>query len=73
MEKYLKIQDTCGVHNLHALPGMLGGFVGAIVAATATVEVYGQYGWVTDNIAHKNAQIHVPMYHALIPNILFVL
>lgn len=44
LEKYLKIQDTCGIHNLHAVPGMLGGFVGAIVAAAASVEVYGKEG-----------------------------
>nr|XP_019968631.1 PREDICTED: ammonium transporter Rh type C 2 [Paralichthys olivaceus] len=44
LEKYLKIQDTCGVHNLHALPGMLGGFVGAIVAAAATESVYSKEG-----------------------------
>lgn len=55
MEKYLKIQDTCGVHNLHALPGMLGGFIGAIVAAAATEEVYSREGWVTGT--HRHAQI----------------
>lgn len=44
LEKYLKLQDTCGVHNLHALPGMLGGFIGAIVAAAASESVYGRQG-----------------------------
>ncbi|XP_061820144.1 rh family, C glycoprotein a [Nerophis lumbriciformis] len=44
LEKYLKLQDTCGVHNLHAVPGMLGGFTGAIVAAAATEAVYGEEG-----------------------------
>ncbi|XP_074475140.1 rh family, C glycoprotein a [Sebastes fasciatus] len=44
LEKYLKLQDTCGVHNLHAVPGMLGGFIGAIVAAAATEEVYSRQG-----------------------------
>ncbi|NXS43024.1 RHAG protein, partial [Balaeniceps rex] len=29
----LKIQDTCGVHNLHGLPGVLGGIAGIIVTA----------------------------------------
>uniref|UniRef100_A0A8C6UMA4 Rh family C glycoprotein n=1 Tax=Neogobius melanostomus TaxID=47308 RepID=A0A8C6UMA4_9GOBI len=38
--KYLKLQDTCGVHNLHALLGLLGGFVGAIVAAFASEVVF---------------------------------
>lgn len=44
MEKYLKIQDTCGIHNLHAMPGLLGGVVGAITAATASESVYGHEG-----------------------------
>ncbi|XP_033941180.1 ammonium transporter Rh type C-like 2 isoform X2 [Pseudochaenichthys georgianus] len=44
MEKYLKIQDTCGIHNLHALPGVIGGIVGAITAAAATESVYGVEG-----------------------------
>uniref|UniRef100_A0A3Q4MIC0 Rh family, C glycoprotein, like 1 n=1 Tax=Neolamprologus brichardi TaxID=32507 RepID=A0A3Q4MIC0_NEOBR len=46
LEKRLKLQDTCGIHNLHAVPGMLGGFVGAIVAAAATEDIYGKEGLV---------------------------
>uniref|UniRef100_H2LZN9 Rh family, C glycoprotein a n=2 Tax=Oryzias latipes TaxID=8090 RepID=H2LZN9_ORYLA len=44
LEKRLKLQDTCGIHNLHAVPGMLGGFIGAIVAATASESVYSKQG-----------------------------
>lgn len=44
MEKYLKIQDTCGIHNLHAMPGFLGGVVGAITAAAASESVYSKEG-----------------------------
>uniref|UniRef100_A0A3Q3KNV3 Ammonium transporter AmtB-like domain-containing protein n=1 Tax=Monopterus albus TaxID=43700 RepID=A0A3Q3KNV3_MONAL len=40
MEKHLKIQDTCGIHNLHAMPGLIGGIVGAITAACATDSSY---------------------------------
>ncbi|KFQ60676.1 Ammonium transporter Rh type A, partial [Pelecanus crispus] len=29
----LKIQDTCGVHNLHGLPGVLGGIASIVVTA----------------------------------------
>ncbi|NXQ19930.1 RHAG protein, partial [Peucedramus taeniatus] len=33
MESKLKIQDTCGVHNLHGLPGILGGIAGIVMTA----------------------------------------
>lgn len=41
LESKLKIQDTCGVHNLHGMPGVLGAVVGAVTAALATMDVYG--------------------------------
>ncbi|XP_040900341.1 ammonium transporter Rh type B [Toxotes jaculatrix] len=41
LESKLKIQDTCGVHNLHGMPGILGAVVGAVTAALATVDIYG--------------------------------
>lgn len=41
MEEKLKIQDTCGVHNLHGMPGVLGAIVGAVTAALATKDIYG--------------------------------
>uniref|UniRef100_A0A8C6LTT4 Rh family B glycoprotein n=1 Tax=Nothobranchius furzeri TaxID=105023 RepID=A0A8C6LTT4_NOTFU len=41
LEEKLKIQDTCGVHNLHGMPGILGAIVGAVTASLATKEVYG--------------------------------
>lgn len=42
MEEKLKIQDTCGVHNLHGMPGILGAIVGAVTAALATEDIYGE-------------------------------
>lgn len=36
MASKLRIQDTCGVHNLHGLPGILGGIAGIIVTAIKT-------------------------------------
>lgn len=41
LEEKLKIQDTCGVHNLHGMPGVLGAIVGAVTAALATKDIYG--------------------------------
>ncbi|NWI95391.1 RHAG protein, partial [Pitta sordida] len=37
LESKLKIQDTCGVHNLHGLPGILGGIAGIVVTATKDI------------------------------------
>lgn len=42
LEEKMKIQDTCGVHNLHGMPGVLGAIVGAVTAAVATTDVYGK-------------------------------
>ncbi|XP_062429256.1 ammonium transporter Rh type A [Rhea pennata] len=36
MASKLNIQDTCGVHNLHGLPGIMGGIAGIIVTAVRT-------------------------------------
>lgn len=41
LEDKLRIQDTCGVHNLHGMPGVLGAIVGAVTAALASTDVYG--------------------------------
>ncbi|OCT86820.1 ammonium transporter Rh type C [Xenopus laevis] len=40
----LRLHDTCGIHNLHAIPGLIGGIVGAVTAACATEGVYTAEG-----------------------------
>nr|AQM52660.1 rhesus family B glycoprotein [Protopterus annectens] len=41
LDSKLKIQDTCGIHNLHGMPGIIGAVVGSIIASFATRDVYG--------------------------------
>tara|TARA_B110000208_G_scaffold191644_1_gene259336 strand:- start:4887 stop:6002 length:1116 start_codon:yes stop_codon:yes gene_type:complete len=44
LQPYLEskgITDTCGIHNLHGLPGIIGGLSGFISASIATEEIYG--------------------------------
>jgi ammonium transporter Rh len=40
LERTFGIYDTCGVHNLHGLPGVLAGIFGIIFTAAATPENY---------------------------------
>ena len=35
MDKWLYLQDTCGVHNLHGLPGVMSGIAATIAASLA--------------------------------------
>ena len=35
MEKRLRLQDTCGVHNLHGLPGVFSGVASVVAAGVA--------------------------------------
>ena len=41
LKEKFAIHDTCGVNNLHGLPGVLGGVIGAISAGTASKNIYG--------------------------------
>ena len=44
MSKYLKLHDTCGVHNLHGMPGVISGLGSVLAAGIATEELYGVSG-----------------------------
>lgn len=46
MTRVFKINDVAGIHNLHGMPGLLGGIAGAILASQAEPEVYGYEGYV---------------------------
>ena len=41
VEQMIKGTDTCGVHNLHGMPGVLGGIFGVFLAATPSLQVGG--------------------------------
>lgn len=42
LNRTIGLQDTCGVHSLHGIPGLLGGIISAIISGTATKENYGE-------------------------------
>ena len=42
MSHKMKIHDTCGVHNLHGMPGVLAGIGGAVMAALSSYDSWGE-------------------------------
>lgn len=41
VEEWIKGTDTCGVHNLHGMPGILGGLTGVFFAGNASIQLGG--------------------------------
>ena len=39
IEKLIRGADTCGVHNLHGMPGLLGGLSAIIITGNAGVQI----------------------------------
>ena len=36
------VHDTCGVNNLHGMPGIIGALAGVLFAGIATYDYYGR-------------------------------
>lgn len=41
VEKLIRGTDTCGVHNLHGMPGIFGGLVGIFISGTPGIQLGG--------------------------------
>ncbi|KAE8900786.1 Ammonium transporter Rh type B [Phytophthora fragariae] len=41
LERVIRMSDTCGILNLHGMPGVVGGLAGAIITFTASDSYYG--------------------------------
>jgi ammonium transporter Rh len=41
--RVLKVHDSCGVHNLHGMPGLLGGLVSVVLASLASSGTYDRF------------------------------
>ncbi len=44
----LNVHDTCGVHNLHGVPGVLGGLLSVVMAAIAAEREYSAFSAIAD-------------------------
>ncbi|KAJ6240154.1 rh50 [Anaeramoeba flamelloides] len=52
LERKTKLHDTCGVHNLHGMPGLIGGIVSAIVTEVG-IHDHSLYNGAFDSIFTK--------------------
>ena len=43
LQKKLKVHDSCGVNNLHGMPGLLGAVISVIMAGIATPTSYDKF------------------------------
>lgn len=69
LQKHISLQDTCGIHNLHGMPGLLGGIASIIATASqakasgATDNVYYYY---KDQYKYQIAGVGTTLVFALV-------
>ena len=54
LEDRFLIHDTCGVHNLHGMPAVIGTIISIIMAAKADTALYGKVATLK---VHKNVRV----------------
>jgi len=63
LEKRFGIYDTCGVLNLHGMPGIIGGLGGFISSATASKNLYGEnLGIIFEGISDGRSNVDQGLY-----------
>lgn len=66
LQKAIGLHDTCGVHNLHGMPGVLGAIFSAIFTAMATKEVYADSFEVLIRHGEPHIQAQYQIYSLLV-------
>ena len=66
LEKKINVYDTCGVHNLHGMPGVLAGFCGILMAGIATPSAYNGVGNYSAVFYHADAAYQAGMQAAFL-------
>lgn len=66
LQKTIGLHDTCGVHNLHGMPGVLGAIFSAIFTAMATKEAYADSFDVLIRHGKPHVQAQYQIYSLLV-------
>jgi ammonium transporter Rh len=62
LERWIGLMDTCGIHNLHGMPSVVGALIGVLVTAAAKSEEYAATGfswaevWINVEVKQQSVQ-----------------